>query len=52
MSFIVFDNLIEVKEKEKEKIKSKDIICPKCKGNVRMNINEYKIKFIKMYKWT
>ena len=47
MSFIVFDNLIEVKEKEKEKIKSKDIICPKCKENVRMNINEYKINLLK-----
>ena len=49
MSFIVFDNLIEVKdeEKEKEKIKSKDIICPYCKENIRMNINEYKINLLK-----
>ena len=49
MSFIVFDNLIEVKdeEKEKEKIKSKDIICPYCKENIRMNINKYKINLLK-----
>ena len=49
MSFIVFDNLIEVKdeEKEKDKIKSKDIICPYCKENIRMNINEYKINLLK-----
>ena len=45
MSFIVFDNLIE--EKEKEIIKSKDIICPKCKENIRMDINEYKINLLK-----
>ena len=49
MSFIVFDNLIEVKdeEKEKEKIKSKDIICAYCKENIRMNINKYKINLLK-----
>ena len=47
MSFIVFDNLIEVKDEEKEKIKSKDIICPYCKENIRMNINKYKINLLK-----
>ena len=36
MSFIVFDNLIETKDKDI--IKSKEIICPECKENIRMNI--------------
>ena len=45
MSFIVFDNLIETKDKDI--IKSKEIICPECKENIRMNINEYKINLLK-----
>ena len=45
MSFIVFDNLLEIKDKEI--IKSKEIICPECKENIRMNINEYKINLFK-----
>ena len=45
MSFIVFDNLIETKDKDI--IKSKEIICPECKENIRMNINEYKIDLFK-----
>ena len=45
MNIIVFDNLIEIKEKEI--IKSKNIICPECKENIRMNINEYKIDLFK-----
>ena len=36
MSFIVFDNLIETKDKDI--IKSNEIICPECKENIRMNI--------------
>jgi ribosomal protein S27AE len=31
------------KEKTKEKIKSKDIICPQCKESIFMNIKDYKI---------
>ena len=45
MNIIVFDNLIEIKDKEI--IKSKNIICPECKENIRMNINEYKIDLFK-----
>ena len=45
MSFIVFDNLIETKDKDI--IKSNEIICPECKENIRMNINEYKINLLK-----
>ena len=45
MSFIVFDNLIETKDKDI--IKSREIICPECKENIRMNINEYKINLLK-----
>ena len=45
MNIIVFDNLIEIKGKEI--IKSKNIICPECKENIRMNINEYKINLLK-----
>ena len=29
-------------------IKSKDIICPKCGENIRININNYKINLIRM----
>ena len=45
MSFIVFDNLIETKDKDL--IKSNEIVCPECKENIRMNINEYKINLLK-----
>ena len=45
MNIIVFDNLIETKKTEI--IKSKNIICPECKENIRMNINEYKINLLK-----
>ena len=31
------------KEKMKEKIKSKDIICPECKESIFMNVKDYKI---------
>ena len=45
MNIIIFDNIEEIKEKEI--IKSKYIICPECKENIRMNINEYKIDLFK-----
>ena len=45
MNIIIYNNIIEIKEKEI--IKSKNIICPECKENIRMNINEYKIDLYK-----
>ena len=45
MNILVFDNMIETKNKEI--IKSKNIICPECKESIRMNINEYKINLFK-----
>ena len=40
MSFIVYDNT----EKIKIEIKSKEIICPKCKENILIKITNYKIQ--------
>ena len=45
MTILIYDDIKEIKEKEM--IKSKDIICPECKENVRININEYKIDLLK-----
>ena len=41
MNVIVFENEFEVQKEEK--IKSKNIICPECKENIKMDIKDYKI---------
>ena len=41
MSVLVFESEFEVKEKDI--IKSKNIICPECKENIKMDIIDYKI---------
>ena len=41
MSVLIFDNEMDVKEKDI--IKSKNIICPKCYENIYMDIKDYKI---------
>ena len=41
MSVLVFESEFEVKEKDI--IKSKNIICPECKENMKMEIKDYKI---------
>ena len=41
MSVLVYD--IENKIEDKTKIKSKNIICPECKEDIKMNIRNYKI---------
>ena len=38
MNVIVFEN--EIEEQKKEIIKSKNIICPDCKENIKMDINK------------
>jgi len=45
MNILVFKNEIEEeKEEEKDIIKSKDIICPKCYESIKLQIIDYKIK--------
>ena len=44
MSILVYD--INYNEENKLKIKSKNIICPKCNEDIRMNIKYYKINII------
>ena len=41
MSVLVYD--IENKIDDKSKVKSKNIICPECKEDIKMNIKDYKI---------
>ena len=41
MNVIVFENEFEVQKEEK--IKSKNIICPECKENIKIDIKDYKI---------
>ena len=41
MSILVFESEMEVKEKDI--IKSNNIICPECKENIKMDIIDYKI---------
>ena len=43
MSVIVFESEMEVKEKDI--IKSKNIICPECKENIFMDVKDFKINF-------
>ena len=43
MSVLVNENEIPMEQKEIDIIKSKTIICPKCKENIKMNIKDYKI---------
>ena len=44
MSIIVFKNENLDKEEENDIIKSKEIICPECRENIRMDIIDYQIK--------
>ena len=41
MSILVYEN--EIKIKEKDIVKSRNIICPECKENIKMDIKDYKI---------
>ena len=41
MSILAFDN--NFKNKEEDIIKSKHIICPECKENIKMDIKDFKI---------
>jgi hypothetical protein len=41
MNVIVFENEFEIQKENK--IKSKNIICPICKENIKMDIKDYKI---------
>ena len=44
MSILVYDNQAEaVLINKEDKIKSKNIICPECKENIKMEIKDYKI---------
>ena len=43
MSILVYKNEFVGNEEENDIIKSKEIICPKCRENIRMDISEYKI---------
>ena len=44
MSILVYD--IANNDENKSKIKSKNIICPKCNEDIKMNIKNYKINLI------
>ena len=43
MSIVVLENEIQTKQKEKDLIKSKNVICPICKENIILDIIDYKI---------
>jgi len=45
MNILIFRN--EIKGRGKDNLKSKDIICPICGENIRININNYKIALFK-----
>ena len=44
MSILVYD--INNNDENKSKIKSKNIICPKCNEDIKMNIKDYRINLI------
>ena len=46
MSILVFENEFQIEEKKSDIKKSKNIICPKCKENIKMEIKDYKNKFL------
>ena len=45
MTISIIDDIFDIKNKEIRK--SKNIICPECKGNIRMDIIDYKINLSK-----
>ena len=43
MSILVYVTEMQLNKKERDIIKSKNTICPKCKENIKMDIKDYKI---------
>ena len=48
MNVLVYENEFEIRDKDIDIIKSKNVICPECKENIKMEIKDYKIN---LYDW-